>query len=1543
MKWILTLLLLVSGMYLVSCAKAGLQGTTLPSKFNGLTTAVAISPTTVQLSWSLQARFKEYRIYRKGFNTPVKTETFATTSVTGLAADTFYEFSVTGVDAATEEEFGFDNFVTVKTMSNFSGIPSSGLSAQANGAVEVNWVKNGDGVTYKIYTKRESDAWDLTTPTDIVTDKAITSVNSLASGAKYCFWVMASYKDDSFEPVNMSEAYLNSKAPCVLVQSQLTNLPTVRMNSAFIGNFPWFWTEGGDSTYKTEIFERFTDIRLATVNGNDYFRSIIPISPGSKNIYAKVSGSGGNVTIVDVQLEGQASVKKPMVRALEGSGAKAPLIPRLVGGGLGMQELGARMQVGDFNCDGIKDVAIAAPRATPYVSDRHYEAGGAVVIYYGYDAPPGFDEQGNPIDPLPTLKTDVEPSADASFPDPQLVYYTEMATNSRFGTRLSVGNVNGDCFSRYTDLADPKANRVGLCDDLFTPASPPANINKIKKIFTCDDLAVQTSEGSVFVVFGDPVKGLVTGAGGNAYGLNETTCDPTSFKCRPAKYKDSTTNLVHGIVFGDYNNDGFDDLAVTIETNVAPVKRQIQILRGDRFGLYPSTHAKSHAVIDAETLPGGSLTDGSFAALSVLQDFGGAVGTAFNSRICENGGGYVYRTSPAPKNKGYDFNKCDDLVIGVPARAAGRGSILACKGQQDTVGTDLQRIVGWDCMESYPDLTSPASPEATHVTLKGYGSSILGIPNQNGYPLTNIIGTVTTTPDIAGAVFVGAPTSTVNGNANAGAVFGYYITPRSTDATTGGIMGILTPLQEIHAVNAVACNSRNSNVNTGTLYHCDHQMIHTSPAEAGVQFGYALGTLDDIESVSRGLPSFAVSAPYRTVASSDGKKQISSHGVVYLYKPDVSSLGYEGATRIDSPQLSDNVSEGCTSSCTWYSGGVNPFGASIVYAKDLSVGSLFGYGGLAGADFNGDGAGDLIIGAPYHSSPAYYNGAAFIFNSTGSFASSVTTPNKTLNVNFSKELNYRFERAKVIGDLNGDGYDDVVAHIAVANTVELVVYYGSSNGLVVSPDPVRIPATALDPLKLVVDLDPSFGKEFYRIGSVNGDAYDDILIIGSAATYIYYGSSSGVVFGNAPSLAPVGQNALKFAIPGTDVVTFHQQDATMGQNPASTLKVSNYSPSNRAVAYGDFNKDGYSDFAIATDTAETPQADVIPAGMNFTAANKGRIYVFYGSNIGPQTDRSTGTVKLTGSGTDIRVKVQDPCTDATPKVCSVQMLASPDVGVQFGWSLAGLGSIDKLAGDEYDEMVVGDPLYASSKGRIYLYKGTTKGLNYTSTQKIDPSAAAEKFGYDVVSTGDLNGDGLNDIVVSAPAVSKVYAFYAAQVGTTYAFYGGGTLAATNLFPAGALAENTLHAVSTEPKPQRLLGAPNYFTATDYFGWGVVALGDINNDGYNDIAINIPGKDYDLEEVLEDTGAVVIYYGGPLGVKITSAPSTTPRCYGGSDPVCEPILIYLPSRSAFEGSYLSSSASGDINGDGVADLLMASPGRGHPSGKAFATGVVYVLY
>jgi hypothetical protein len=240
-------------------------------------------------------------------------------------------------------------------------------------------------------------------------------------------------------------------------------------------------------------------------------------------------------------------------------------------------------------------------------------------------------------------------------------------------------------------------------------------------------------------------------------------------------------------------------------------------------------------------------------------------------------------------------------------------------------------------------------------------------------------------PNVTGALFIGAPTSTVLSNQNAGVVFGYYMTPELVNSTGGGFSSVfsvvdpLVPKHEVHVSNQVACNATNNNRIISGVGACNNQVIFPNPAFAGDQFGKSIAAVKDVENLGRGIHSLAISAPYRTIASQDGSRSITQHGAVYLFKGDISQLGFDSGIRVTTPRLRPGTSPTCTDSCTRYSGGVNPAGPTLIYPFNLTQSAWFGLGSMAGDDFDGDNAADIAIGAPRHGMPTFYNGGGLGF------------------------------------------------------------------------------------------------------------------------------------------------------------------------------------------------------------------------------------------------------------------------------------------------------------------------------------------------------------------------------------------------------------------------------------------------------------------------------------------------------------------------------------------------------------------------------------
>lgn len=256
-------------------------------------------------------------------------------------------------------------------------------------------------------------------------------------------------------------------------------------------------------------------------------------------------------------------------------------------------------------------------------------------------------------------------------------------------------------------------------------------------------------------------------------------------------------------------------------------------------------------------------------------------------------------------------------------------------------------------------------------------------------------------------------------------------------------------------------------------------------------------------------------------------------------------------------------------------------------------------------------------------------------------------------------------------------------------------------------------------------------------------------------------------------------------------------------------------------------------------------------------------------------------------------------------------LGSLGDGDLFGGAVTGPGDID---GDGVRDMVVGmrlDDDGGSATGAVWVVflnrDGSVKGQQKISDLKgdflgvLDP---ADNFGSAVASIGDLNGDGVGDIVVGAMDDDD----------------GGPS--------RGALWVLFLKADGKVKATKKISMASGGFNGLlndgDAFGRSVAAIGDLDGDGVVDLAVGAPGCD----DGGQDAGAVWILFLTPNGtVKHQQKIASGTGSFQGA----------IAKQDLF-GTAVA--ALGDLNGDGVFDLAVAAP---YADGDGWDKGEVWILH
>ena len=463
---------------------------------------------------------------------------------------------------------------------------------------------------------------------------------------------------------------------------------------------------------------------------------------------------------------------------------------------------------------------------------------------------------------------------------------------------------------------------------------------------------------------------------------------------------------------------------------------------------------------------------------------------------------------------------------------------------------------------------------------------------------------------------------------------------------------------------------------------------------------------------------------------------------------------------------------------------------------------------------------------------------------------------------FSNPFNGGASSVSTAGDFNGDGITDFIIGNDYANayTLDPVLvagayydadYAGASyiifGGADVGSSGTLNLTNEFDGenafLISGIDEDAQLGRSVSDAGDLNGDGMAD-LIVGDPDLERSY-----VVFGGADVSTGV------LSLPNLDGMNGFEIDGSS----------SNYFGQSVSEA-GDFNGDGVSDVVIGA-----PYAGNSSSGESFV--------VFGGANVGgtgsldiASLDGSNGFV-LNGiddddySGGSVS-SAGDFNNDGTPDIIIGALGASP------GGNAA--------AGETY---IVFGGAGVGSNGSFDL-----AALNGSNGFVINGIAAADISGSSVSAAGDVNGDGVPDVIIGAPFAD---ANSNTNAGQSYIVFGGAGVGSS-----GALNLSTLNGTNGF--------VINGIDAGDNAGTSVSTAGDVNGDGIADVIIGADFADPGGESYVVFGGAGV----GAGGVlELSSLDGTNGFTINGN--------------GAGDSSGTAVGAAGDINGDGLSDIVVSS--------------------
>ncbi|PZP28337.1 MAG: hypothetical protein DI603_19425 [Roseateles depolymerans] len=230
-----------------------------------------------------------------------------------------------------------------------------------------------------------------------------------------------------------------------------------------------------------------------------------------------------------------------------------------------------------------------------------------------------------------------------------------------------------------------------------------------------------------------------------------------------------------------------------------------------------------------------------------------------------------------------------------------------------------------------------------------------------------------------------------------------------------------------------------------------------------------------------------------------------------------------------------------------------------------------------------------------------------------------------------------------------------------------------------------------------------------------------------------------------------------------------------------------------------------------------------------------------------------------------------------------QIIEGPEANSFFGFTMRSLGDFNH---DGFADLAVSSNTAGGTQGKIFIYTGSRAGLVVKPDSTLAyPMMSWWDFGRSF-DAGDASGDGIADIAVGSATSA-----------------GGGRPGLAFIYKGSAAGYSN--------RPDETLVAPDYVADTDQYGLSVSVLGDVDGDGFPEIAVSAPN--YLPPTSSGDTvspGRIFVYYGSAAGfnasgrMQMIGAPDADGFAYFGE--------VMLGQR--------------DFNGDGYADLLVGASMR-----------------